>query len=117
MGWIDVAPEKMARWSLSAELEQARSSMNQTASSQLLTETMSYREALFKVMRDALDQQPAVILGQGVDDHKGTFGTTIGLADEFGSERVIDTPLSEEATTGIAIGAALKPYVPHPTSR
>ena len=86
--------------------------MNQTASSQLLTETMSYREALFKVMRDALDQQPAVILGQGVDDHKGTFGTTIGLADEFGSERVIDTPLSEEATTGIAIGAALNGLYP-----
>ena len=51
-------------------------------------------------------------LGQGVDDHKGIFGSTIGLADDFGADRVFDTPLAEEGMTGIAIGAALNGLYP-----
>ena len=74
---------------------------------------ITYREALFKTMRDALDKNPNVIIfGQGVDDHKGTFGTTHGLSQEFGSKRVFDTPLAEEGMTGIAIGAALNGLYP-----
>jgi len=53
-----------------------------------------------------------IILGQGVDDHKGTFGTTLGLAKEFGSDRVFDTPLAEDGMTGVAIGAALNGLYP-----
>lgn len=72
-----------------------------------------YGKALFQAMRHALLENPKVIiLGQGVSDHKGTFGTTLGLADEFGKDRVIDTPLAEEGTTGIAIGAALNGLYP-----
>src|SRR5207237_8802473 len=64
-------------------------------------------------MRDALERRPgASIVGQGVDDHKGTFGSTLGLAAEFGAGRVMDVPLAEEATTGIAIGAALNGMYP-----
>lgn len=75
--------------------------------------TLTYREALFKAMRDALAQHPRVIIfGQGVDDHKGTFGSTLGLASAFGRDRVMDTPLSEEGMTGIAIGAALNGLYP-----
>jgi pyruvate/2-oxoglutarate/acetoin dehydrogenase E1 component len=74
---------------------------------------LSYREALFQTMQDALAQHPHVIIaGQGVDDHKGTFGTTLGLAEKFGSDRVFDTPLMEEGMTGIAIGAALNGLYP-----
>lgn len=74
---------------------------------------MTYREALFRSMRGALAHDPnVIILGQGVDDFKGTFGTTIGLANEFGAARVFDTPLAEEAITGIAIGAALNGLYP-----
>ncbi|MEW6272297.1 MAG: transketolase C-terminal domain-containing protein [Thermodesulfobacteriota bacterium] len=70
--------------------------------------TVTYREALLQTMREALAGDPDVILlGQGVDDHKGIFGSTLGLADEFGRERVIDTPLAEEGMTGVAVGAAL----------
>ncbi len=70
--------------------------------------TITYREALARTMRDALAGDPRVIiLGQGVNDHKGTFGTTLGLAKEFGDDRVIDMPLCEEATTGLAVGAAM----------
>ena len=77
------------------------------------TSTVTYREALYQTMRNALADHPNVtIFGQGVDDHKGTFGTTLGLAEEFGSDRVFDTPLAEEGMTGIAIGAALNGLYP-----
>jgi pyruvate dehydrogenase E1 component beta subunit len=73
----------------------------------------SYREALLQSMRDALRWNPnVIILGQGVDDHKGTFGTTVGLAKEFGPDRVFDTPLAEEGMTGLAVGAALNGLYP-----
>ncbi len=69
---------------------------------------LTYRDALYQCMRGALEHHPnAIVLGQGVDDHKGIFGTTAGLAGEFGAGRVMDVPLSEEGITGIAIGAAL----------
>ncbi len=48
-----------------------------------------------------------MLMGQGIDDHKGFYGTTLGLAERFGKHRVFDVPLSEEGTTGIAIGAAM----------
>lgn len=74
---------------------------------------LTYREALRLTMQEALERNPhVVILGQGVDDHKGFFGSTLGLADEFGAARVFDTPLSEEGMTGAAIGAALNGLYP-----
>jgi pyruvate/2-oxoglutarate/acetoin dehydrogenase E1 component len=74
---------------------------------------MTYRDALAASMREALEVHPhVIIMGQGVDDHKGIFGTTHGLLDEFGAERVFDVPLAEEATTGIGIGAALNGLYP-----
>lgn len=83
------------------------------AEPQFAGKIMTYREALFQTMRDALRLNPnVIIMGQGVDDHKGIFGSTLGLAQEFGSERVFDTPLAEEGMTGIAIGAALNGLYP-----
>lgn len=69
---------------------------------------LSYPEAI----REAIEQEMVrdssiIVLGQGVDDPKGTLGTTKGLVQKFGSERVFDTPLSEDGMTGFAIGAAL----------
>lgn len=76
-------------------------------------EIISYSEALLQTMRAALRDHPAaIIIGQGVDDHKGIFGSTTGLAEEFGRDRVIDTPLAEEGVMGIAIGAALNGLYP-----
>src|SRR5438093_13129005 len=55
-----------------------------------------------------MTRDPSVIvLGLGVDDFKGLYGTTRGLQDEFGPERVFDTPLSEDGLPGVAIGAAM----------
>jgi pyruvate/2-oxoglutarate/acetoin dehydrogenase E1 component len=54
--------------------------------------------------------------GLGVDDPKGVFGTTLGLQEKFGPERVFDMPTSENAMTGIGIGAALygmRPVMTH----
>lgn len=75
--------------------------------------TVSYGKALAKAMHDALaDNDNVVIFGQGVDDFKGTFGTTLGLPEKFGAHRVQDTPLCEEGMTGICIGAALNGLKP-----
>ena len=77
------------------------------------TEIMSYRDALHWAMQDALQRHDSVlILGQGVDDHKGIFGSTAGLSQTFGADRVMDTPLAEEGMTGVAIGAALNGLYP-----
>ncbi len=77
------------------------------------SKVMSYRDAIYLTMHDALRCNDSVVLmGQGVDDHKGIFGSTIGLAQEFGADRVMDTPLAEEGMTGVAIGAALNGLYP-----
>lgn len=74
---------------------------------------VSYRDAVRESLRHMLDtDENVIIMGQGVDDHKGTFGTTLGLAEEFGAERVFDTPLAEEALTGVAVGLALNGMYP-----
>ena len=69
---------------------------------------LSYSEAI----REALDQalgmdQRVFIMGQGVDDPSGMFGTTLNLHKKYGSQRVFDTPLAENALTGITTGAAM----------
>src|SRR5262249_53147089 len=63
----------------------------------------------------ALDKN-VICYGLGVDDPKGVFGTTLGLQDKYGAERVFDMPTSENAMTGIAVGAALngiRPVMTH----
>lgn len=69
---------------------------------------LTYTEAIQEATEQEMARDPSVIvLGIGVDDFKGTYGTTRGLVEKFGRERVFDTPLSEDAMTGVAIGAAL----------
>jgi pyruvate dehydrogenase E1 component beta subunit len=70
--------------------------------------TMTYREALRSAMRDALKQDPRVFLmGEDVGLYGGAFAVSHGLIQEFGPERVRDTPLSESTFVGAGIGAAL----------
>ena len=75
----------------------------------------SYREALRAGLRDALRGDPrAFLLGEDVGRYGGCYAVSKGLLEEFGPERVRDTPLSESAFVGAAIGAALdglKPIV------
>ncbi len=68
----------------------------------------TYREAILEATRGSMETDKSVfVLGEGVDDVGGVFGTTKGLVDIFGAERVIDTPLAENGITGVAIGASL----------
>lgn len=65
-------------------------------------------EAIREALEQAMDEDDRVILvGEGVPDPKGIFGTTTGLSDRFGKDRVFDSPLSENGMTGICIGAAI----------
>lgn len=65
-------------------------------------------EAIRETMDQALVMDKRIfIMGQGVDDPSGMFGMTLDLHKKHGKERVFDTPLSENALTGIAVGAAL----------
>ncbi len=69
---------------------------------------LTYRDAILEASTQLLEHdKDFFILGEGVDDPGGVFGTTKGLADRFGDKRVMDTPLAENGVTGIAMGAAL----------
>ena len=69
---------------------------------------ITYGQAISEALVQGMEKDPAVfIFGLGVDDYKGIFGTTRDAFLKFGSSRVFDTPASENALTGIAIGAAL----------
>ena len=74
-------------------------------------EIISYSDALLEVMDGALKSNPnTMILGQGADDFKGIFGSTTGLAEKYGRDRVMDMPLMEEGMTGMALGAVPGPW-------
>jgi pyruvate dehydrogenase E1 component beta subunit len=69
---------------------------------------VSYREALREALRDALRRDERVFLmGEDVGAYGGCFGVSRGLLEEFGPERIRDTPLSESAFVGAGIGAAI----------
>jgi acetoin:2,6-dichlorophenolindophenol oxidoreductase subunit beta len=71
---------------------------------------LTYAQALNEALREEMRRDPAVMLmGEdiGVWGGGGVFGVTRGLLDEFGAERVRDTPISEAGFTGIGLGAAL----------
>jgi pyruvate dehydrogenase E1 component beta subunit len=68
----------------------------------------TYREALREALRDALERDDRVFLmGEDVGRYGGTFAVSMGLLEEFGPDRIRDTPLSESAFVGAGIGAAL----------
>lgn len=76
-------------------------------------DTVTYKHRIADAMSDILKSDPdTVIIGQGVADQTAIFGTTEGLARDYGHERVIDTAIMEEGMTGIAIGMALNGLYP-----
>jgi len=67
-----------------------------------------YRDAINQALAEEMRRDPAVILyGEDVGRGMGTFRVTGGLQDEFGDDRVRDTPIVEQAIIGSALGAAL----------
>ncbi len=72
-----------------------------------LTE-ITYRDALRKALQDAMRADDAVVvIGEEVGAYGGAYGVTKDLITEFGIERLIDTPISEPAIIGVAVGAAM----------
>ncbi|NQW15890.1 MAG: alpha-ketoacid dehydrogenase subunit beta [Chloroflexi bacterium] len=68
---------------------------------------LTYPEAVREATLQEMERDDGVIvMGIGVDDPKAIYGTTAGLQERFGEDRVFDTPLSEDGMTGMAIGAA-----------
>jgi pyruvate dehydrogenase E1 component beta subunit len=76
---------------------------------------LQYREALREAMNEEMRRDPSVFLmGEEVAEYNGAYKVSQGMLDEFGPERVIDTPIAELGFGGIAVGAAangLRPIV------
>lgn len=73
-----------------------------------MSDQTNYRKVIAIAIADAMREDPDVfLLGEDVGAAGGAFKTTVGLQEEFGPERVRDTPISEQAIVGAAIGAAL----------
>lgn len=70
---------------------------------------VTYREGIIRALADSLEADSSVfLLGEDIAAAGGVFKTTDGLQQRFGGERVLDTPISEQAIVGLAIGAALQ---------
>jgi pyruvate/2-oxoglutarate/acetoin dehydrogenase E1 component len=79
----------------------------------MTTKTMTFREALNDALRVEMERDPSVIvMGEDVGRHGGARGVSRGLWDRFGPERVIDTPISELAISGAAVGLAMSGFRP-----
>ncbi len=73
-----------------------------------MTEVITYREAVAEGIARELRRDPSVVcLGEDIGAAGGVFKTTAGLFQEFGKERIWDTPISEQAILGVAMGAAM----------
>lgn len=72
------------------------------------TRLVYYAEAIREALAEEMRRDPNVVLfGEDIGLYGGAFGVTRGLQEEFGVERVVETPISEGGFTGLAIGAAL----------
>ena len=70
--------------------------------------TVTYLEAVRQGMWDEMEKDSRVfLLGQDIGRYGGPFRVTAGFLDRFGPERILDTPISESAMVGCAIGAAM----------
>lgn len=94
MPWTTVQLEKLDDYFITGDSEGDR--------------ILTYRDALHEALDQSLGRDSRVfILGEGVDDAAGVFGTTRGLKEKYGADRVFDTPISENSLTGIASGAGM----------
>src|SRR6201991_1989784 len=70
--------------------------------------TIPYRQALREAMEEEMRRDPSIFLmGEEVAEYNGAYKASQGMLDEFGAERVIDTPIAELGFAGIGVGAAM----------
>jgi len=73
------------------------------------TETKTVREALRQAMSEEMrDDKSIYVMGEEVAEYNGAYKITQGMLDEFGADRVIDTPITEHGFAGLAVGSAFK---------
>ena len=84
-----------------------------------MARVLQFREALREAMSEEMRRDPEVfLLGEEVAEYNGAYKVSQGMLDEFGPERVIDTPISEMGFSGVGVGAAmlgLRPIVEYMT--
>ena len=78
----------------------------------MFMQTNASSEILRVLDRNLKENPKFLISGLGVADPKGVFGTTIGLADKYGHKRVLESPTSENAMTGVGVGLAISGFRP-----
>ncbi|HEY6334617.1 MAG TPA: pyruvate dehydrogenase complex E1 component subunit beta, partial [Alphaproteobacteria bacterium] len=77
------------------------------------TKTQTVREALRDAMAEEMRRDPRVfLLGEEVAQYQGAYKVSQGLLEEFGERRVIDSPITEQGFTGLAVGAAFNGLLP-----
>jgi acetoin:2,6-dichlorophenolindophenol oxidoreductase subunit beta len=73
-----------------------------------MMEEITYGQAVRDAMREEMHNNPDVfIMGEDIGVYGGAFGITYGMLDEFGCERVRDTPIAEAGIVGVGVGAAM----------
>ena len=74
---------------------------------------ISFAEAIREAIHYAMkNNDNVIVMGEGMDEPKGIEGTVLGLAKEFGRDRVVDLPLAENGSMGVAVGAAMAGMLP-----
>lgn len=74
---------------------------------------VSYRDAVRSALRDEmLRDQRVILMGEDITGYGGSYAVTKGLVEEFGSKRVLETPIAEAGIVGFAVGAAMGGLVP-----
>ena len=69
---------------------------------------ITYKDAIRQAMVEKMREDKRVfIMGEDIGVYGGAFGVTMGMLEEFGPERIVETPMSEAAFTGVAVGAAI----------
>ena len=85
----------------------------QEVNTDLSKDQITMRQAIRDTIAEEMRKDKKVfILGEEVAEYQGAYKVTQGLLDEFGKKRVIDTPISEQGFTGLAVGAAFKGLIP-----
>ena len=72
------------------------------------TRELTYLEAIREAMQQKMRSDSSVyLIGEDIAEYGGAFGVTVGMLEEFGRERIRNTPISEEAIIGVAAGSAI----------
>ena len=97
------------------EIKESKQSENQHLKEDVIVDqkNITMREAIRDTIAEEMRKDKKVfILGEEVAEYQGAYKVTQGLLEEFGEKRVIDTPISEQGFTGLAVGAAFKGLTP-----